>query len=169
MHPPIRSLRCADGGEFGSKSHQKMSLANKKKSLPVNEFTLQCHERVIERGIGYHWHVLLLFPNGSVIFLLGITGNVLVILTLVQNSRMRTVTNLFLVRPCRWYFPADLMTFWIFSAQLNLAISDLSLGVFCMPFTLVGALLRDFIFGQVFCKLIPFLQGKTIPRARSFR
>jgi hypothetical protein len=37
-----------------------------------------------------------------------------------------------------------------------------------MPFTLVGALLRDFIFGQVFCKLIPFLQGKSIQRARTF-
>ena len=30
------------------------------------------------------------------------------------------------------------------------------------PFTLVGALLRDFVFGEVFCKLIPFLQGKLI-------
>ena len=31
-----------------------------------------------------------------------------------------------------------------------------------MPFTLVGALLRDFVFGEVFCKLIPFLQGINI-------
>ena len=74
----------------------------------------------------------------SIIFMLGITGNVLVILTILQNTRMRTVTNLFL---------------------LNLAISDLLLGVFCMPFTLIGQLLRDFIFGEVFCKLISFFQG----------
>jgi hypothetical protein len=63
-----------------------------------------------------------------------------VILTILQNTRMRTVTNMFL---------------------LNLAISDLLLGVFCMPFTLIGQLLRDFIFGDVFCRLISFFQGKT--------
>ena len=77
-------------------------------------------------------------PLYSVIFLLAVIGNSLVILTLVQNKRMRTITNLFL---------------------LNLAVSDLFLGVFCMPFTLVGMLLRDFIFGEIMCKLLPYLQG----------
>lgn len=75
----------------------------------------------------------------GIIFLLAIIGNSLVILTLVQNKRMRTITNVFL---------------------LNLAVSDLFLGVFCMPFTLVGTILRNFIFGEVMCKLLPFLQGK---------
>lgn len=75
----------------------------------------------------------------AVIFLLAVVGNSLVILTLVQNRRMRTITNLFL---------------------LNLAFSDLLLGVLCMPFTLVGALLRDFIFGEFMCKILPYLQGK---------
>jgi cholecystokinin A receptor len=74
----------------------------------------------------------------SVIFLLAVIGNLLVILTLIQSRRMRTITNLFL---------------------LNLAVSDLFLGVFCMPFTLVGTLLRDFIFGELMCKLLPYLQG----------
>ena len=78
------------------------------------------------------------FPLYLIIFLLAVVGNVLVILTLVHNKRMRTVTNLFL---------------------LNLAISDLLLGIFCMPFTLVGFLLRDFIFGEMMCKLLPYLQG----------
>lgn len=78
------------------------------------------------------------FPLYLIIFLLAVVGNVLVILTLVHNKRMRTVTNLFL---------------------LNLAISDLLLGIFCMPFTLVGMLLRDFIFGELMCKLLPYLQG----------
>lgn len=77
-------------------------------------------------------------PLYSVLFLLAVIGNSLVILTLVQNKRMRTITNLFL---------------------LNLAVSDLFLGVFCMPFTLVGTLLRDFVFGEVMCKLLPYLQG----------
>ncbi|GJQ75124.1 hypothetical protein Trydic_g9733 [Trypoxylus dichotomus] len=82
-------------------------------------------------------------PLYAIIFMLAVIGNTLVILTLVQNQRMRTITNLFL---------------------LNLAVSDLLLGVLCMPFTLIGALLRDFVFGEVMCKLLPFLQGKIIVR-----
>lgn len=78
-------------------------------------------------------------PLYATILLLAIVGNSLVILTLIQNRRMRTITNVFL---------------------LNLAISDILLGVLCMPFTLIGTLLRDFVFGEVMCKLLPYLQGK---------
>lgn len=74
----------------------------------------------------------------ATILLLAIIGNALVILTLIQNRRMRTITNVFL---------------------LNLAISDILLGVLCMPITLIGTLLRDFVFGEVMCKLLPYLQG----------
>ena len=78
-------------------------------------------------------------PLYTIIFLLAVVGNSLVILTLVQHQRMRTITNVFL---------------------LNLAVSDLMLGVLCMPFTLVGTILRDFVFGEVMCKLVPYLQGE---------
>lgn len=78
-------------------------------------------------------------PLYTTILLLAVTGNALVILTLVQNRRMRTITNVFL---------------------LNLAVSDILLGVLCMPFTLIGTLLRDFVFGEIMCKFIPYLQGK---------
>lgn len=86
------------------------------------------------------------FPLYLIIFLLAVVGNVLVILTLVQNKRMRTVTNLFL---------------------LNLAFSDLLLGIFCMPFTLIGHALRDFIFGEIMCKLLPYLQGVYLKRKKN--
>lgn len=78
-------------------------------------------------------------PLYTTILLLAVTGNALVILTLVQNRRMRTITNVFL---------------------LNLAVSDILLGVLCMPFTLIGTLLRDFVFGEIMCKFLPYLQGK---------
>ena len=74
----------------------------------------------------------------SIIFILSVTGNSLVILTLMQNRRMRTVTNVFL---------------------LNLAVSDLLLAVFCMPFTLIPTLMRDFIFGHFMCIMIRYIQG----------
>lgn len=54
------------------------------------------------------------------IFLLCIVGNVLVCLIVLENRRMRTVTNLFI---------------------LNLAISDLLVGIFCIPTTLVDNLI----------------------------
>ncbi|XP_077559279.1 cholecystokinin receptor type A-like [Haemaphysalis longicornis] len=77
----------------------------------------------------------------SVIFVFAVVGNVLVLVTLVQNKRMRTVTNVFLV---------------------NLAVSDLLLGVFCMPFTLIGSVLRNFVFGELMCKFIPYLQAVSV-------
>lgn len=77
----------------------------------------------------------------STIFVLAVIGNGLVILTLVQNKRMRTVTNVFL---------------------LNLAISDLLLAVFCMPFTLVPMMLRNFIFGPIMCVTIRYAQGVSV-------
>jgi 7 transmembrane receptor (rhodopsin family) len=39
------------------------------------------------------------------------------------------------------------------------AVSDLLLGVFCMPFTLIGQVLRNFVFGHSMCKIIPYFQG----------
>lgn len=75
----------------------------------------------------------------SLIFLLSVFGNLLIIVVLVANKRMRTVTNSFL---------------------LSLAISDLMMAVFCMPFTLIPNLLEDFIFGAAMCKIVAYLMGK---------
>lgn len=54
------------------------------------------------------------------IFLLCMVGNGLVCLIVLENRRMRTVTNLFI---------------------FNLAVSDLLVGVFCIPTTLVDNLI----------------------------
>lgn len=54
------------------------------------------------------------------IFLLCMVGNILVCFIVVENRRMRTVINLFI---------------------LNLAISDLLVGIFCIPTTLVDNLI----------------------------
>ena len=83
---------------------------------------------------------LVLIPLYSLILLLAVIGNVLVILTLLQNKRMRTPTNVLL---------------------LNLAVSDLLLGVVCVPFTFTGYLLQDFVFGALMCRIIPYMQGNV--------
>nr|XP_027197494.1 gastrin/cholecystokinin type B receptor-like [Dermatophagoides pteronyssinus] len=85
--------------------------------------------------------ILTLILPYSIIFILSIVGNLLVIITLTLDHSMRSVTNIFL---------------------LNLAISDLLLGVFCMPFTLVGVLLRRFIFGAFVCHMISYFQAVSV-------
>ncbi|XP_077467576.1 cholecystokinin receptor-like [Stigmatopora argus] len=75
------------------------------------------------------------------IFLLSVFGNLLIIIVLVLNKRMRTVTNSFL---------------------LSLAISDLMMAIFCMPFTLIPNILEDFIFGAAMCKTVAYFMGLSV-------
>lgn len=75
----------------------------------------------------------------TLIFLLSVFGNLLIIIVLVMNKRMRTVTNSFL---------------------LSLAFSDLMMAIFCMPFTLIPNILEDFIFGGAMCKIISYFMGE---------
>ncbi|KAM6986717.1 cholecystokinin receptor [Aplochiton taeniatus] len=77
----------------------------------------------------------------SLIFLLSVFGNLLIILVLTVNKRMRTVTNTFL---------------------LSLAISDLMMAVFCIPFTIIPNILEDFIFGAAMCKIVAYLMGISV-------
>ncbi|XP_028972311.1 cholecystokinin receptor isoform X2 [Esox lucius] len=77
----------------------------------------------------------------SLIFLLSVFGNLLIIVVLTVNKRMRTVTNSFL---------------------LSLAVSDLMMAVFCMPFTLIPNILEDFIFGAAMCKTVTYFMGLSV-------
>ncbi|OQV14795.1 putative Gastrin/cholecystokinin type B receptor [Hypsibius exemplaris] len=45
---------------------------------------------------------------------------------------------------------------------IRIPMYDLLLGVFCMPFTLTGQILRKFIFGAAMCKMIPYLQVVSV-------
>ncbi|XP_038609085.1 cholecystokinin receptor type A [Tachyglossus aculeatus] len=87
------------------------------------------------------WKQLVRILLYSLIFLLSVLGNTLVIAVLIRNKRMRTVTNIFL---------------------LSLAVSDLMLCLFCMPFTLIPNLLEDFIFGSVVCKTATYFMGISV-------
>ncbi|XP_061485258.1 gastrin/cholecystokinin type B receptor [Rhineura floridana] len=77
----------------------------------------------------------------SVIYLLSVFGNVLIIVVLVMNKRLRTVTNSFL---------------------LSLALSDLMVATFCLPFNLIPNLMGTFIFGKVICKALTYLMGMSV-------
>ena len=84
------------------------------------------------------WLLIFMF---LVVFILAVVGNILVIMTLVHNKRMRTVTNVFL---------------------FSLAVSDVLFAMVCIPFTLVGNILQRFIFGAGICKIVPYFQGKCL-------
>ena len=74
-------------------------------------------------------------------FVLGLVGNILVIYIFVRTKHMRTVTNAFLV---------------------NLAVSDLMVVCVCIPFTVAYEVYKNWIYGDVLCKLVHFSQGLSV-------
>ncbi|XP_053097021.1 neuropeptide FF receptor 1 like 3 isoform X1 [Pangasianodon hypophthalmus] len=75
------------------------------------------------------------------IFLLCMMGNSVVCLTVLRNRHMWTVTNVFI---------------------LNLSISDLLVGIFCIPTTLVDNLITGWPFSDIICKLSGLVQGMSV-------
>ncbi|KAL2078580.1 hypothetical protein ACEWY4_026265 [Coilia grayii] len=75
------------------------------------------------------------------IFLLCMIGNSLICLIVVRNRRMWTVTNIFI---------------------LNLAISDLLVGILCLPITLADNLITGWPFDAVVCKMSGLVQGASV-------
>ncbi|KAM4697251.1 gastrin/cholecystokinin type B receptor [Discoglossus pictus] len=85
-----------------------------------------------------NWVRILLY---CIIFLLSVFGNTLIIIVLVMNKRLRTVTNSFL---------------------LSLAVSDLMVALVCMPFTLIPNIIGNFIFGEVICRTAGYFMGVSV-------
>lgn len=77
----------------------------------------------------------------GIVFLLGLLGNVLVFFTVARYRTMRTMTYLFLV---------------------NLAVGDIMVVLVCMPLTLGYTVYRVWVYGDVLCRLAPFVQGLSV-------
>uniref|UniRef100_A0A8C7EEI1 Neuropeptide FF receptor 1 n=1 Tax=Nothoprocta perdicaria TaxID=30464 RepID=A0A8C7EEI1_NOTPE len=77
----------------------------------------------------------------GLLFVACVAGNALVCLTVLRSRRMRTATNTFI---------------------LNLAVSDLLVGIFCMPTTLVDNLITGWPFGNAMCKMSGLVQGMSV-------
>uniref|UniRef100_UPI003BEF4C88 Isoform 2 of Neuropeptide FF receptor 2,Soluble cytochrome b562 n=1 Tax=Homo sapiens TaxID=9606 RepID=UPI003BEF4C88 len=75
------------------------------------------------------------------IFFLCMMGNTVVCFIVMRNKHMHTVTNLFI---------------------LNLAISDLLVGIFCMPITLLDNIIAGWPFGNTMCKISGLVQGISV-------
>lgn len=72
----------------------------------------------------------------GLIVALGLLGNLLVIVVIVKNEKMRSTTNILI---------------------LNLAIADLCFIVFCVPFTAAAYAMPTWPFGRIWCKVVQFL------------
>ncbi|XP_071757302.1 cholecystokinin receptor-like [Centroberyx gerrardi] len=110
-------------------------------SVEVTDCNISCNGSVPPRPARAKEMDSLRILLYSLIFLLSVFGNLLIIVVLVLNKRMRTVTNSFL---------------------LSLAVSDLMMAVFCMPFTLIPNILEDFIFGAAMCKTVTYFMGISV-------
>ena len=84
--------------------------------------------------------VLLTFLYVS-ISLLAIFGNSLVIIIIAMNGHMHTVTNVFIA---------------------NLAVADVIIGIFSIPFQFQAALLQRWVLANILCTLAPMVQVVSV-------
>uniref|UniRef100_A0A8D0CAS7 Pyroglutamylated RFamide peptide receptor n=1 Tax=Salvator merianae TaxID=96440 RepID=A0A8D0CAS7_SALMN len=75
------------------------------------------------------------------IFVLALFGNCLVLYVVTRRQTMRTVTNIFLC---------------------SLALSDLLIAFFCVPFTMLQNISSNWMGGAFTCKMVPFVQSAAI-------
>ncbi|XP_078659496.1 neuropeptide FF receptor 2-like [Branchiostoma floridae x Branchiostoma belcheri] len=103
------------------------------------------NDTFVELEVSFFKHdlgVSLVFIGAyAVLCLLCVVGNGTVCCLVAQNKKLHTVTNFFI---------------------LNLAVADLMIAVFCMPITLVNNIVTEWVFGDVVCKLTPFMQGLSV-------
>lgn len=77
-----------------------------------------------------------------IVFVVALTGNGLVCIVVARSPRMKTVTNFFIV---------------------NLAVGDILMTVFCVPFSFVSMLvLHYWPFGEVMCKVVNYSQAVSV-------
>ncbi|XP_078659485.1 neuropeptide FF receptor 2-like [Branchiostoma floridae x Branchiostoma belcheri] len=87
-------------------------------------------------------HIIAIFVVLYVIvFVLCIVGNLVVCYIIARTPSLRDVTHSFI---------------------LNLSVSDLLVGVFCIPFTLVNHIFHENYLGDVMCKVSPMLKGMSV-------
>lgn len=112
------------------------------------QFDLLCFDANNQSDHAYNILMTYIFPNYYqwifitlflFVFLLGLIGNILVFYAVWSNFHLRNATNYFLV---------------------NLSIADFLILLICLPPTVVHDIAQTWFLGQVFCKIVTYLQVK---------
>jgi len=77
----------------------------------------------------------------AAIFVVGLSGNSLVVYVVSRNTAMRTITNIFIA---------------------NLAVSDIMMCLLAVPFTPAAVMLQSWPFGEVMCHVMPMALGVSV-------
>ena len=77
----------------------------------------------------------------TIIIIVGFLSNGCICYLILMRKSLRTVRNMFI---------------------MNLALSDMIMCIFCMPFTLVKLLLKNWSLGDVMCRMVPWLQAVNV-------
>ncbi|XP_077998237.1 prolactin-releasing peptide receptor-like [Glandiceps talaboti] len=77
----------------------------------------------------------------GIVFLVGTVGNAFIVVTVGLNKNLRNFAN------------------YLIS---NLALSHCLMCIFCIPWTLANSLMDEWVFGEVLCKLVPFIQTVSV-------
>lgn len=84
------------------------------------------------------WEIIVKSLIYGIITIFSLIGNILIIVIVMKNKNMKTVTNYYIV---------------------NLAVADLMVTLTCTWVTLVDDLTEGWILGAFFCKLNTFTKG----------
>ncbi|KAL3076762.1 hypothetical protein niasHS_011499 [Heterodera schachtii] len=87
------------------------------------------------------WAIAVFGALYSNIFVLGLLGNLAIVLVTVQCRQLRSVQNIFI---------------------LNLAISDVIVCLLSLPFTPVSYIYKEWLFGSAICHLLPMVQAASV-------
>ncbi|XP_008155688.2 neuropeptide FF receptor 2 [Eptesicus fuscus] len=113
--------------------------------LSVNDTKPNLYSDINITYVNYYLHhaqvAAVFIISYFLIFFLCMVGNTVVCFIVMRNKHMHTVTNLFI---------------------LNLAISDLLVGIFCMPITLLDNIIAGWPFGSTMCKISGLVQGISV-------
>ncbi|KAJ8022528.1 QRFP-like peptide receptor [Holothuria leucospilota] len=75
------------------------------------------------------------------IFIVGLTGNLFLIVLVICKRNMQTVINIF---------------------NVSLAFADLLITLFCIPFTLVEQVTEDWVLGRFMCKILNYITTVSV-------
>lgn len=89
----------------------------------------------------HEYSTIVLLSLYIIIFLIGLLGNALIIVTTIRNGQSQHSKNYFLI---------------------NLAVADLAVTLFCMPTSLGTIIYRIWVYGKFLCKFLAFFQGMLV-------